>query len=146
MGSVASDAGLAIMTMMADTSIACSHHSLSFSWIDMRVVGSITLWFLVFIIAVGTSSAFAQQPQRRLTNTEKCAIYKDAFDTILAKNKGGLLSEPFIAENIAFIESGCVEYSFVCPRNQADLNVANQLTVATMNRGLASTFVPFKCP
>ena len=112
----------------------------------MRALGSKGFCLPVFIIVTVASSAFAQQPQRRLTNTEKCAIYKNAFDTLLMKNRHGSLSEPFIAENIAFIESGCVEYSFVCPRNQADLNAANQLTVATMNRGLASTFVPFKCP
>lgn len=111
----------------------------------MRVFGAKAFWLSAFITVTVASSVFAQQRQKRLTNAEKCLIYNNAFDAVLAKNKHGSLSETFIAESIAFIKSGCVEYSFVCPRNQADLDAANQLTVATMNRGLASTFVPFKC-
>ena len=112
----------------------------------MSGVSSVTIGLCALAVVSTASIASAQQSQRRLTNAEKCTIYKDAFEKVFSNNKNGSLSETFIAENIAFIKSGCVDYGFVCPRNQADLNAANQLTVATMNRGLASTFVPFKCP
>lgn len=33
----------------------------------------------------------------------------------------------------------------VCPVTEAELELANLLTIMTMNEGMASTFVPFKC-
>ena len=88
----------------------------------------------------------AQPSNGRLSNAEKCAIYRAAFERIMTRPAQPSLSASFVEENNTFIANGCVDTAFVCPRNAADLAAANALTVATMNRGMASTFVPFKCP
>jgi hypothetical protein len=102
--------------------------------------------FLILFCAVSALSnpSFAQQSGRRFTNAEKCEIYRSAYEIVSKRIKG--LSDSFIDANNEFIKGGCIHYSFVCPRNSEELRFANEMTVATMNRGLASTFVPFKCP
>ena len=103
----------------------------------------------VFVSAFVLASIFsitAQSQNRRLSSAEKCEVYKFAFQTVRTKVAfKNSLSKPFISENLSFIEGGCIDYKPVCPRNASDLAAANELTVATMNKGLASTFVPFKC-
>jgi hypothetical protein len=102
------------------------------------------LLLLFFTVSALSNPSLAQQSERRYTNAEKCEIYRLAVDASI-KRIGGL-SEAFLQENNDFIKVGCLHYSFVCPRNASDLSFANEMTVATMNKGLASTFVPFKCP
>lgn len=98
------------------------------------------LWLAVI------TDAEAQQANRRLSNTKKCAIFQSAFEKIMQTDARASMSASFIKENKSFITNGCADTPFVCPRNAADLAAVNALTVATMNRGMASTFVPFKCP
>lgn len=105
----------------------------------------IALLSLILYIEM-TELLSAQQPSTRLSNVEKCEIYKVAFEKVEQNYITHQLSESFRNENRNFIKGGCVEYAFVCPRSLADIAAANELTVATMNKGLASTFVPFKCP
>ncbi len=102
------------------------------------------LLLLFFTVSALSNPSLAQQSGRRYTNAEKCEIYRLAVGASI-KRIGGL-SDAFIKENNDFIKSGCLDYSFVCPRNASDLSFANEMTVVTMNKGLASTFVPFKCP
>ncbi len=52
----------------------------------------------------------------------------------------------FIAPNESFIASGCREAGMACPRSAVELEIANALTLAMMNAGAASTFLPFRCP
>lgn len=100
----------------------------------------------LFLTVCMTDLLSAQQTNTRLSNAQKCEIYRTAFEKVEQNSITHQLTESFRRENRDFINSGCVEYTFVCPRSLADIAAANELTVATMNRGLASTFVPFKCP
>jgi hypothetical protein len=102
-----------------------------------RILLSIVLLF------VPVTGALAQG--RRLSASEKCEIYRVAWGSVSASSKSPL-SESFVQANTEFLKGGCVEYAAVCPRTEADFAAANRLTVLTMNKGMASTFVPFRCP
>jgi len=41
---------------------------------------------------------------------------------------------------------GCTEAIDICPRSSNEIHIANALTLAMMNSGAASTFLPFRCP
>jgi hypothetical protein len=55
------------------------------------------------------------------------------------------VSDRFLARNREFIESGCLADVDACPETDTDIEVANGLTIATMNAGAASSFSPFRC-
>ncbi len=81
-----------------------------------------------------------------LTWTEqKCVLYQRAFGDALRLLGSEGISDTFLTENTAFIEGGCVDRGQVCPKSVRELELANMLTVMTMNEGMASTFVPFSC-
>lgn len=98
---------------------------------------------LAVVCALGADVTSAQSSDRRLSAADKCEIYKSAWDSVTASARD--LSTSFVESNVAFIKGDCVNYGDVCPRTEGDLAAANMLTVLTMNHGLASTFVPFKC-
>lgn len=89
----------------------------------------------------------AQDDKGRGWVEEKCARYTKAWTALLARRGGtrGLGAE-FVAGHEAFLASGCTAHREVCPRSDAELDVANILVVAAMNAGTASTFPPFACP
>lgn len=88
--------------------------------------------------------ASGQEPVLTEWQITKCRVYADAFQDASGGRKEGL-SQSFLDENEAFVAKGCVERVPVCPRTQADLDVANILTIVAMNAGTASTFLPFAC-
>jgi len=88
--------------------------------------------------------ALAQEPAFSEWQITKCRVYAQAFEDAAAGDADNL-SRSFVDENEAFVAQGCVERVAVCPRTQADLDVANILTIAAMNAGAASTFLPFAC-
>lgn len=92
---------------------------------------------------VMTSAARGDVPLTEWQAT-KCRVYSEALERL---KDAGLeeLSASFLAENAAFVEKGCITRIAVCPRTQADLNAANILTIASMNAGAASSFLPFDC-
>jgi len=55
------------------------------------------------------------------------------------------ISEGFITAHDDFIAGGCVSRGAVCPRSAQEYRLADILTVAAMNEGMASTFLPFAC-
>ncbi|MFZ4533203.1 MAG: hypothetical protein ACOYOJ_15485, partial [Alsobacter sp.] len=71
----------------------------------------------------------------RMSNTQKCEIYKNNWHFILSKSDRSSMSQAFINGNENFIVSDCLDYSGVCPRNDYDIRIANMLTVAAMNNG-----------
>jgi hypothetical protein len=74
----------------------------------------------------------------------KCRVYSEALERL--KEAGWEeLSASFLEENAAFVQKGCVARIAVCPRTRADLDAANILTIASMNAGTASSFLPFDC-
>lgn len=86
----------------------------------------------------------AAEPPLTAWQATKCRVYAEALQNILDGGEEDF-SSSFLAENEAFVAAGCVEPVAVCPRSQADLDAANLLTIAAMNAGAASTFLPFAC-
>ena len=91
------------------------------------------------------SFALCEMTNARMSNERKCSIYKDIWSSILSKSDTSKLSPSFVDSHNAFVQTGCVDYNGVCPRSEYDVSIANQLTIAAMNNGMASTFLPFKC-
>lgn len=77
---------------------------------------------------------------------QKCSIYQAAWERAVAAQDGTQINYAFIAANENFIASGCTEERTACPRSSVELEVANTLSLAMMNAGAASTFLPFRCP
>lgn len=77
---------------------------------------------------------------------QKCVLYQRAWDWAFDSIGPSGISAGFIAQNQRFIAAGCTENIAVCPVSDEDFELANLLTVMTMNEGMASTFVPFQCP
>ncbi|MFN3506003.1 MAG: hypothetical protein ACK4ZU_00900 [Allorhizobium sp.] len=76
---------------------------------------------------------------------KKCDVYARALTEILDHVGREAVSERFLAQNRAFIDSGCLADVDACPETDAEIEVANGLTIATMNAGAASSFSPFRC-
>lgn len=76
---------------------------------------------------------------------QKCDVYAEALAEILDHVGRNGISDRFLAQNQAFIASGCLADIDACPETDDDIEVANGLTIATMNAGAASSFSPFRC-
>jgi hypothetical protein len=77
--------------------------------------------------------------------TKKCDVYAKALAEILDHVGRQGVSEHFLTQNQAFIDSGCLADVDACPESEAEIEIANGLTIATMNAGAASSFSPFRC-
>ncbi|MET3899522.1 hypothetical protein ABIB57_003477 [Devosia sp. UYZn731] len=75
----------------------------------------------------------------------KCEIYRQSWDKALGFFGSDNLNHSFIAQNENFIESGCAAPPSICAQSSQELDMANALTIAMMNAGAASTFLPFRC-
>ena len=92
-----------------------------------------------------TQPVAAQSPDNGWIK-EKCATYAVAWNQALDGWGTGQLNYAFIAGNENFIAGGCTAQADICPRSQDEIAIANALTLALMNSGTASTFLPFRCP
>ncbi|MBO9441145.1 hypothetical protein J7363_03490 [Phaeobacter italicus] len=74
---------------------------------------------------------------------EKCSIYTKAWRSYDA----GLpeLSTGFRASNESFIATNCQARVSACPSNDADLEVADQLSWIMVMEGAPGSFLPFSC-
>ena len=77
---------------------------------------------------------------------QKCRTYAAAWEQALVGFGSDQMNYAFIAANENFIAGGCTGPADVCPRSLEEIEVANVLTLAMMNAGAASTFLPFRCP
>jgi hypothetical protein len=82
--------------------------------------------------------------QTRDWTAEKCSRYSEMWPQALARFGRVGLSEEFLARHEAFIASGCRTRD-VCPRSPQEIAMADVMTIAAMNAGTASSFVPFIC-
>jgi hypothetical protein len=108
---------------------------------DFRLVSPLFL-------AITTCLAFpavAQALEGLTWSEQKCVLYDRAVEAALDFQGLDGLREEFLTENQTFIDGGCLTPGNVCPITDAELELANLLTILTMNEGMASTFVPFKC-
>lgn len=76
---------------------------------------------------------------------QKCALYSSAWERALEWRGTEGLSERFLARHEAFLAGGCLGRGDVCPQSPQELALADLLTIAAMNEGMASTFLPFAC-
>jgi hypothetical protein len=102
---------------------------------------------MIAVLNQGPAVALAEEPDlQNLTWPEqKCVLYKRAWDAAFLSVDQSDISQAFKAQNDVFLSKGCTERTPVCPRSPAEFEMANMLTVMTMNEGMASTFVPFSC-
>ena len=103
---------------------------------------------LLLIIALtlnGLAPAHADEPGVEAWAKEKCVRYDRAWRKALDFTGRAGISEDFIRGNETFIADGCSSGADVCPRSAQEINLANVLTMAAMNFGTASSFLPFVC-
>jgi hypothetical protein len=104
------------------------------------------LTLLVLALAAAEASPALAQASRNPSWPEiKCARYKTAWSEVLTRRGRQGLGQDFIRSHEAFLESGCTARADVCPRSAEEMDTANILTIAAMNAGMASTFLPFAC-
>jgi hypothetical protein len=97
------------------------------------------------MITAVAAQAQAQQPRAPTWGETKCIRYKAAWGELMKRRGVKDLSADFLTRHDAFITQGCRESTHVCPRSDAELEVADMMVVAAMNGGMASTFPPFSC-
>lgn len=103
----------------------------------------------VLLLVVGTAASAAAQPEgggEKSWTIVKCERYRKAWGEALARGFGRGIGPEFRERHEAFLASGCTGGHDVCPRTEAEMNLADVMTVAAMNAGTASTFPPFGCP
>jgi hypothetical protein len=88
--------------------------------------------------------AGAQAPPPRAWTAEKCSRYAQSWSEALSRFGHEGLSAEFLSRHDAFLGSGC-QTRDVCPRSPQELAIADVMTIAAMNAGAASSFVPFIC-
>lgn len=102
------------------------------------------LWWVVLTLLLPT---LVQAEEQAVSWAEqKCSVYEGAWERVVGAAEASQINYAFIAANENFIASGCTEAGMACPRSAVELEIANALTLAMMNAGAASTFLPFRCP
>jgi hypothetical protein len=94
---------------------------------------------------VGAAPAVHAEGELDAWSQAKCARYDKAFHELLHLGDRKGVTEAFIEGNEDFIKAGCSNGADVCPQSPADFELANDLTLAAMGFGTASTFLPFIC-
>lgn len=102
---------------------------------------------LATALAVATAAAAQEEEGEamRAWQAEKCRAYAAAWDAELLGTGTDGLGAAFLGGNEDFIASGCDAGRDICPESDAEFAMANRLTIAAMNMGAASTFLPFAC-
>lgn len=100
---------------------------------------------ILAIAMIGFAPAHAEDPAVEAWAKEKCVRYERAWKraTDFVGREG--ISREFIEGNEKFIADGCSSGADVCPRSAEEIKLANVLTMAAMNFGTASSFLPFVC-
>jgi hypothetical protein len=107
----------------------------------MRVTAG-ACWLLLGVCQVWPAIA---QTSARNWNAEKCERYRASWGEAMTRFGTNGLGEDFLARHAAFLASGCRNRPAVCPRSEQELALADAMTIAAMNAGAASSFVPFAC-
>jgi hypothetical protein len=103
---------------------------------------------LTAMLTTPTNVVLAQNgggTEHRTWQEKKCAFYAKAWRELLALSRDTGVTEAFIRGNEEFIAAGCSNGADICSSAPADIALANKLTIAAMNFGTASTFLPFIC-
>lgn len=98
------------------------------------------------LVLVTPSAGLAQENQETSAwQLEKCRLYGRAWTQALDAFGSDDLNFNFMAQNENFLAGGCLDATAICPRSTQELQIADALTMAMMNAGAASTFLPFRC-
>jgi len=99
------------------------------------------------LVLLALASVFPVQAEESESawQAKKCAMFEENWGKALEFFGSDDLNYNFIAQNENFIASGCTESPSICPQSNQELDIANALTVAMMNVGSASTFLPYRC-
>ena len=100
---------------------------------------------LLLAAILAATPAWAQAPASRDWNAEKCARYTAIWPQALDRFGREGLSADFLGRHAEFLASHCRSRVAVCPRSPQELALADAMTIAAMNAGTASSFVPFRC-
>jgi hypothetical protein len=84
-------------------------------------------------------------PAQKSWRETKCERYGQAWAEVKRRFGTDGLGPTFITRHDAFIASGCTADADVCPQSEREIEISNILTIAAMNAGTASTFLPFSC-
>lgn len=90
--------------------------------------------------------AAAQSTESDDWTHQKCDLYNVAWQDVQSSYDLSGASERFLEKHQNFINLGCPEDMRVCAISPKEIELANLLTILSMNEGMASTFVPFGCP
>jgi hypothetical protein len=108
------------------------------------VISRIGIVIVLAFTAGAASTAYADS-ELDSWSKEKCVRYDKAFHELLDLGGRQGVTEGFIKGNEDFIAAGCSNGADVCPRSPEDFKLANNLTIAAMGFGTASSFLPFIC-
>ena len=102
--------------------------------------------FLSVLVASLPGPAMAQNGEADSWKVKKCQLYQSAVDDALSILGSYGVRAEFLEQNQQFIDAGCIGPGNICARSKEEFELANLLTIMTMNEGMGSTFVPFNCP
>lgn len=104
-----------------------------------------TMMLTALALAAGATPLAHAETGPDAWTKEKCARYDKAFHELLELGGRDGVTDGFIEGNEDFIKAGCANGADVCPKSPEDFALANNLTIAAMGFGTASTFLPFIC-
>jgi hypothetical protein len=107
--------------------------------------GRVPAPFHIVLPALALAALFAATPALAQDwPAEKCRRYAEAWDAASRHRGTTGLSRDFLDAHDAFIASGCRDRR-ACPRSQAEIAMADTMTVLALNAGMSGTFLPFIC-
>ncbi|MCC5993593.1 MAG: hypothetical protein JJT99_13850 [Rhodobacteraceae bacterium] len=98
---------------------------------------------LTSLAAILPQHGFAQDVES--WTQQKCILYTEAWNHLGHSSMLEGVSEQFVADHIAFLETGCLDRRRVCPRSEAELALADILSLMAVAEGMAGSFLPFHC-
>jgi hypothetical protein len=111
----------------------------------MRLVAALMAACILPGAAMSQGAGAPRSREQSQWSVTKCERYTKAFAEAQQRFGTQGLGQGFLADHAAFLASGCTAQANVCPRSEEELRMANILTIAAMNAGTASTFLPFAC-
>ncbi len=100
---------------------------------------------LALVLTATTAIDTARAQDLNARAAQKCDRYRQGWEDALRRRGTQGLSRDFLERHARFIAGGCLGPADICPRDGAETDLANVMTVRAMNAGMASTFLPWAC-
>lgn len=98
----------------------------------------------LFILCLAVAPVVANAISPEWT-AEKCGRYTRAWHMATDGLATGTLSDRFLADHDAFLDSGCTIRGTVCPMTKSEYDLANMLSLMAVAEGATGSFLPFHC-